>query len=38
MTILIRGGQVINPATQMDEVADVLIEDGVVKEIKKGVF
>ena len=37
MTILIRGGQVINPATQMDEVADVLIEDGVVKEIKKGI-
>lgn len=37
MTILIKGGQVINPATQMDEVADVLIEDGVVKEIKKGI-
>ena len=37
MTILIRGGQVINPATQMEEVADVLIEDGVVKEIKKGI-
>ena len=37
MTILMRGGQVINPATQMDEVADVLIEDGVVKEIKKGI-
>ena len=37
MTILIRGGQVINQATQMDEVADVLIEDGVVKEIKKGI-
>lgn len=37
MTILIRGGQVINPATRMDEVADVLIEDGVVKEIKKGI-
>ena len=37
MTILIRGGQVINPATQMDEVADVLIENGVVKEIKKGI-
>ena len=26
MTILIKGGHVINPATQMDEVADVLIE------------
>ena len=27
MTILIKGGHVINPATQMDEVADVVIFD-----------
>ena len=37
MTILIKNGQVINPATQMDEVADVLVENGVVKEITKGI-
>lgn len=37
MTILIKNGQVINPATQMDEVADVLVENGVVKEIAKGI-
>ena len=36
MTILIKGGRVLNPATQMDEIADVLIEDGKVKEIGAG--
>lgn len=35
MTILIKNGQVVNPATQMDEVADVLVEDGCVKKIAK---
>lgn len=35
MTILIKGGQVINPATGMDEVADVLVENGVVSKIEK---
>lgn len=33
MTILIKGGQVINPATQMNESADVFVEDGLVSEI-----
>lgn len=37
MTILIKGGQVINPATGMDEVADVLVENGIVTKIEKGV-
>lgn len=37
MTILIKNGHVINPATQMDEVADVLVENGTVKEIAKGI-
>lgn len=37
MTILIKNGQVINPATQMDEVADVLVENGTVSEIAKGI-
>ena len=34
MTILIKGGRVINPATNMDQVADVYIEDNKVVEIK----
>lgn len=35
MIILIQNGTVINPASQMEEEADVLVEDGVVKEIGK---
>ena len=34
MTILIKNGRVINPATDMDEVADVYIEDGKVSGIE----
>lgn len=37
MTILIKNGQVINPATRMDEVADVLVENGTVTKIEKGI-
>lgn len=37
MTILIKNGQVINPATQMDEIADVLVENGTVTKIAKGI-
>lgn len=37
MTILLKDGHVINPATRMDEVADVLVENGTVKEIAKGI-
>lgn len=37
MTILIKNGQVINPATRMDEVADVLVENGTVTKIAKGI-
>lgn len=37
MTILIKDGHVINPATRMDEAADVLVENGTVKEIAKGI-
>ena len=37
MTILIQNGQVINPATGMNEVADVLVENGVVSKIEKGI-
>ena len=35
MGILIKGGHVINPATKMDEVADVKIEDDEIAEIGK---
>lgn len=37
MTILIRGGRVLNPASGMDETADVLIEDGRIAEVKSGI-
>ncbi len=35
MTTLIKGGRVINPATEMDEITDLLIEDGKVARIEK---
>ncbi len=35
MTTLIKGGRIINPATDMDEIADLLIEDGKVAKIEK---
>ena len=35
MITLIKGGRVINPATEMDEIADLLIEDGKVARIEK---
>jgi dihydroorotase len=34
MTLLIKGGHVLNPATGMDEVADVFIRDGKVARIR----
>lgn len=37
MSILIKNGQVINPATGMDEVADVLVENDTVTKIEKGI-
>lgn len=37
MTILIKNGRVINPATQMDETADVLVENGIVAKIGEGI-
>ena len=37
MNILIKGGHVINPATQMEEEADVLIEEDKVVEMKKNI-
>lgn len=37
MTLLVKGGRVINPATQMDEQADILIADGKVEKIQKDI-
>lgn len=37
MTILIKNGRVINPATDMDEVADVLVENRKVAKIGKNI-
>ena len=37
MKILIKNGRVLNPATNMDEIADLLIEDNKVKEIGKDI-
>ncbi|MEE1304294.1 MAG: dihydroorotase [Agathobacter sp.] len=35
MTILIKNGRILNPATEMDQVADLYIEDGVISKIGK---
>ena len=39
MTILIKGGRILDPATKTDDVMDLFIEDGVItkrgKNIKK---
>ena len=35
MSILIKNGQVIDPATQKDEISDVLIENGVITRVEK---
>ena len=32
MTLLVKGGRVINPAMQQDEICDILIENGKIKE------
>lgn len=36
-TILIKNGRVIDPGSNLDRIADILIVDGVVKEIKKNI-
>lgn len=33
MTLLVKGGRVINPAMQQDEICDILIENGKIKEV-----
>ncbi len=31
--ILVRGGRVLNPAADLDQVADVLLDDGRIREV-----
>ena len=37
LTLLIKGGRVINPALQQDEVCDILIENDKIKEIGRDI-
>jgi dihydroorotase len=36
MSILIKGGRVIDPTQSIDDVLDILVDDGMVKEMGKG--
>jgi dihydroorotase len=36
MNLLIKGGRVIDPSQKMDDTLDVLVENGLIKEIGKG--
>ena len=33
LTLLVKGGRVVNPAMQQDEICDILIENGKIKEV-----
>jgi len=35
VTLLLRGGRVVDPSLELDEVCDVLIEDGVISKVGK---
>ena len=35
MKILIKKGRILNPSDQTDQVGDIIVEDGVIKEIKE---
>lgn len=35
LTLLVKGGRVVNPAVQQDEICDILIEDGKFKAVGK---
>ncbi len=37
MKLLIKGGRVIDPSQRLDELADVLIEEGIIKAIEKDI-
>ena len=35
MTLLVKGGRVVNPAVNQDEICDILVENGKIKAIGK---
>lgn len=35
--ILLKGGRVIDPVNSFDEIADILVEDGLIAEVKAGI-
>ena len=37
MKILIKNGRIIDPDTKRDEIADLYLEDGVIKKVQKAV-
>ena len=37
MKILIKNGRIIDPDTKRDEIADLYLEDGVIKKVQKSV-
>ena len=38
MNVLIRGGHLIDPAAGIDGIYDVLVQDGVVKEVARRIY
>ena len=34
MTILIKGGRVINPDNKMDEIMDILVDNGKIESVE----
>ncbi len=37
MTLIIKGGRIIDPANQVDMTGDILIEDGLIKEVSRAI-
>ena len=37
MKLLVKGGRVIDPANNLDEIADVLVEDGLIRQVEPGI-
>ena len=37
MKLLVKGGRVIDPANNLDEIADVLVEDGLIRRVEPGI-
>ncbi|MCK5553393.1 MAG: amidohydrolase family protein, partial [Deltaproteobacteria bacterium] len=37
MKLLIRGGRVVDPANGVDEILDILVQDGIIAELKRDI-